>query len=57
MSWEAWGSGPEPFDVDVLVRHGWSINEDCTMARRFDEEWIPIQEAIEWYENWISDIG
>jgi hypothetical protein len=29
MSWEAFGSGPEPFDIDQLYSRGWESDADC----------------------------
>src|SRR4051794_31164821 len=29
MSWEAWGSGPEPVDVDQMYKRGWESDANC----------------------------
>lgn len=53
MSWEAWGSGPEPFDVEDLLRHGWESDPDCEKWWRSEEPGTiySLQEAIEMYES------
>lgn len=55
MSWEAFGSGPEPFDIDKLYRHDWSSDEDCEKWWRSDEPEtvFTLAEAIEAYEGWL----
>lgn len=37
MSWEAWGSGPEPIDPDELYKHGWESDADCTLWWKADD--------------------
>ena len=57
MSWEAFGSGAEPFDdFDAMVRRGWEFDADMTKARKDDEEWIPIEQAIEQYIEYLESL-
>lgn len=55
MSWEAFGSGPEPFDVDQLYRHGWESDADCEKWWKTGEpdDVFTLQQAIEAYEDWM----
>lgn len=58
MSWEVWGSGPEPFDVDQLYRHGWESDEGMEKWWKAGEpETVyTLQEAIQAYEEWMNSI-
>lgn len=55
MSWEAFGSGPEPFDTDVLYRRGWESDEEGEKWWKAGEpETVyTIDEAIQAYEDWL----
>lgn len=57
MSWEAWGSGPEPFDVDKLYREGWDCDESCAVWFKEEEpeKVYTLDEAIQIYEDWLSN--
>lgn len=56
LSWEAWGSGPEPFDADVLYNRGWDSDPDAVKWWKAGEpETVyTFQEAVEAYEDWIA---
>ncbi len=55
MSWEAWGSGPEPPDTDAMHRHGWECDPDGVKWWKTGEpeEVFTFQEAVESYEDWL----
>lgn len=59
MSWEAFDSGPEPFDdFDGMIRRGWEFTPDMEKARQKgdgEEDWRPTEEAIESYLEWLAD--
>ena len=57
MSWEAWGDPPpDPFDFDVMYRHGWESDEE------FERWWktgepetvYTLEEAIRLYQDWLT---
>jgi hypothetical protein len=56
MSWEAFGSGPEPFDVDELYRRGWESDENCEVWWKTEEpeKTFSFDEAIKWYEDLMN---
>jgi hypothetical protein len=55
MSWEAWGSGPEPFDTDRLYERGWESDEAGEKWWKAGElETIyTLDQAIQSYEDWL----
>jgi hypothetical protein len=59
VSWEAWGGGPEPFDVDDLYKRGWESDENGEMwwKRGEPENRFTFAEAIQAYEDWLVDDG
>ena len=58
MSLEVWDDeGAPSIDIEAMERHGWDVNEECTMARRYamdGEAWIPIQDAWDAYRDWLD---
>lgn len=56
MSWEAWGSGPEPFDIDELYRYDWESDENAEVWWKAGEPetTYTLQEAIEAHVEWLS---
>jgi len=57
MSWEAFGSGPEPFDIDQLYNRGWESDADCEKWWKAEEpeKVYTFDEAIKAYEDWLYD--
>lgn len=57
MSWEAFGSGPEPFDIDKLYEWGWQSDEDCERWWTKDdvEKIYTLDQAIQAYEDLMYD--
>lgn len=55
MSWEAWGSGSEPFDIDVLYKRGWESDENCEVWWKAGEPetTYTLDEAIESHLDWL----
>lgn len=55
MSWEAFGSGPEPFDIDQLYNRGWESDGDCEKWWKAGEpeKVFTLSEAIQAYEDWL----
>ncbi len=57
MSWDAWGSRPEPPDADAMYRHGWDSDPDGEKWWKAGEPEtvFTFQEAVEAYESWLED--
>jgi hypothetical protein len=57
MSWEAFGSGDEPFDVDRLYNYDWESNEEGTVwwKKGEPETTFTLGEAIDALEGWLLD--
>lgn len=57
MSWEAWGSGAEPPDIDGMIRRGWECDPDGKVWWKTDspENKMTFAEAVESFESWRRD--
>jgi hypothetical protein len=59
MSWEAWGSGDDPIDADVLYRRGWESDPNCERWWKADDpdKIYTFDEAVEIYLDWVCNDG